>query len=57
MAVAPWIVTCTCGWTVTAFSPEDACQLIHEHQQSAGSERRHFITIKGLLPDRQVASE
>ena len=57
MVVATWIVTCTCGWNVTAFSLEDACQLIHEHQQSAGSERRHFITIKGLLPDRQGASE
>jgi hypothetical protein len=56
MAVAPWIVRCTCGWIVTAFSPEDACQLVRSHQQSAESERQHFITIKGLL-DRQVSSE
>jgi hypothetical protein len=41
---------------VTAFSPEDACQLLRGHQQSAESERQHFITIKGLL-DRQVPSE
>jgi hypothetical protein len=57
MAIAPWIVTCTCGWIVTAFSLEDACQLVHGHQQSAESERRHFVTIKGLLPDRQVPRE
>lgn len=57
MAVAPWIVTCTCGWIITAFSPEDACQLVREHQQSADAERRHFITIKGLLPGPQVAGD
>jgi hypothetical protein len=57
MAVAPWIVTRTCRRNVTAFFPEGACQLIHGHQQSAGSERRYFIAIKGWLPDRQVASE
>jgi len=56
MAVAPWIVRCTCGWIVTAFSPEDAVQLLRGHQESAEPRQQHFITIKGLL-DRQAPRE
>jgi hypothetical protein len=47
MAVAAWIVTCTCGWYGSAYSLAEACDMISVHEQDAMRGHRHFVAIKG----------